>query len=145
MAGVVVTVEIIPRLLIHIWTLGAPLLSNFLAGFLQDCRRRSYPSLVTPQAFRALSDDQASMGVPPHKEATSPMGYCSVSYRWRPKSQHTADMYSKFPWPRFSVRKKRVRYRAEGYGEAWGRRRVCGPSLVFLAKNFPGRDKIERQ
>jgi len=60
------------------------------------------PRVITPQALSDLPDDQASMGVPAHEEETSPMGYCRVSYRERPKSQHTADMYLKIPWPKFS-------------------------------------------
>lgn len=54
---------------------------TLLAGLLLDWRVLSYPCLGTPQAFRDLPDDQASMGVPPHEEEISPMGYCRVSCR----------------------------------------------------------------
>lgn len=74
--------------------------------FLPDFRILSYPRAGTPQALSDLPEDHASMGVPPHEEDISPMGYCRTSYRWRPKSQHTADMYVKIPWPKFSVEEK---------------------------------------
>ena len=83
------------------------LAQNFLAGFLLDRRTLSYPDFGTPQASRDLLDDQASMGVPLHEEESSPTGYRRVSYRKRPKSQHTADMYMKLPWPKFSVQRNR--------------------------------------
>ena len=86
---------------------------NFLAGFLLDQRTLSYPDLGTPQASRDLLDDQASMGVPFHEEESSPTGYRRVSYRKRPKNQHTADMYVKLPWPKFSVQRNRQRQSGE--------------------------------
>ena len=73
----------------------------------------SYPDLGTPQASRDLLDDQASMGVPFHEEESSPTGYRKVSYRKRPKSQHTADMYVKLPWPKFSIQRNRQRQSGE--------------------------------
>lgn len=51
-----------------------------------------FPSTSSsPHRCSALEEDQVSTGVPPQHDSSSPMGYFRVSYKYRPKSQHTAE------------------------------------------------------
>lgn len=45
----------------------------------------------SPHRCSTLEEDQVSTGVPPQHDSSSPMGYFRVSYKYRPKSQHTAE------------------------------------------------------